>query len=143
MHWLRGAGLAGLRVGYGVFPAALMPHLWKTKQPYNINVAAQVAAIASLEAVDDLMKTVEAIVAERGRLMTGLGAIEWLRPYPSRANFILCRVTGRSALEVKMTLRRQGILIRHFDKPGLSDCVRFSVGRPDQTDALLEALQRI
>jgi len=137
------AGLAGLRVGYGVFPAVLMPHLWKAKQPYNINIAAQVAAIASLEAVDDLMKTVEAIVAERGRLMAGLGAIEWLRPYPSRANFILCRVTGKSALEVKMTLRRQGILIRHFDKPGLSDCVRFSVGRPEQTNALLEALQRI
>jgi histidinol-phosphate aminotransferase len=137
------AGLAGLRVGYGVFPAALMPHLWKIKQPYNINQAAQVAAIAALEAADEIMITVRAIIAERARLMAGLSAIPWLRPYPSQANFILCRVIGRPAVDVKMTLRRQGILIRHFDKPGVADCVRFSVGRPDQTDALLAALERM
>ncbi len=115
------AGLAGLRVGYGIFPAGLMPHLWKIKQPYNINQAAQVAAIAALEAADEIMVTVRAIIAERARLMAGLGAIPWLRPYPSQANFILCRVAGRPALDVKMTLRRQGILIRHFDKPGVAD----------------------
>ena len=137
------AGLAGVRVGYGVFPAALMPHLWKIKQPYNINIAAQVAAIAALQAAPQIMRTVQAIVAERGRLMDGLHRIAWLRPYPSQANFILCRVLGRPALEVKLALRRQGILIRHFDKPGVADCVRFSVGRPEQTDALLTALQRL
>lgn len=137
------AGLAGLRVGYGVFPTALMPHLWKIKQPYNINAAAQVAAIVSLEHADELMRTVQAIVQERERLRAGLQAIPWLEPFPSQANFILCRVLDRPAVEVKLALRRQGILIRHFDKPGVADCVRFSVGRPEHTDILLDALQRL
>ena len=51
-------GLAGLRVGYGIFPRALMPHLWKIKQPYNVNVAADVAARASLQDVDFLLERV-------------------------------------------------------------------------------------
>jgi histidinol-phosphate aminotransferase len=137
------AGLAGLRVGYGAFPVALMPHLWKAKQPYNISAAAEVAAIASLEAADELMERVRAIVAERSRLMDGLQTLLWLKLYPSHANFVLGRVVGRSAVEVKQTLRRWGILIRHFDKPGVADCLRISVGRPDQTDALLTALQTL
>lgn len=137
------AGLAGLRVGYGVFPPALMPHLWKIKQPYNINAAAQVAAIVSLEHADELMDIVRRMVQERERMLAGLRAIPWLQPFPSHANFILCRVLDRPAVEVKLALRRQGILIRHFDKPGVSDCVRFSVGRPEHTDILLDALQRL
>lgn len=137
------AGLAGLRIGYGVFPPALMPHLWKIKQPYNINAAAQVAAIVSLEHADQLMNIVRTIVAERERLMAGLRHIPWLQPYPSQANFILCRVVERSALEVQSALRRQGILVRHFDKPGVADCLRFSVGRPEHNDALLAALVRL
>ncbi|MGC8826853.1 MAG: histidinol-phosphate transaminase [Anaerolineae bacterium] len=137
------AGLAGLRVGYGVFPPALMPHLWKIKQPYNINAAAQAAAIVSLEHADELMDIVRRIVQERERMLAGLRAIPWLQPFPSRANFVLCRVLDRPAVEVKLALRRQGILIRHFDKPGVSDCVRFSVGRPEHTDILLDALQRL
>lgn len=137
------AGLAGLRVGYGVFPEALMPHLWKIKQPYNINAAAQAAAIASLEHADELLRIVRIMVQERERMLAGLRTIPWLEPFPSHANFILCRVLGRPAVEVKLALRRQGILIRHFDKPGVSDCVRFSVGRPEHTDILLDALRRL
>lgn len=137
------AGLAGLRVGYGVFPEALMPHLWKIKQPYNINAAAQAAAIASLEHADELLRIVRIMVQERERMLAGLRTIPWLEPFPSHANFILCRVLDRPAVEVKLALRRQGILIRHFDKPGVSDCVRFSVGRPEHTDILLDALRRL
>jgi len=135
------AGLAGLRVGYGVFPAPLMPHLWKTKQPYNVSVAAQVAVLASLADPSWLWDNVQRIVAERQRLFTELQTIEYLQPYPSQANFILCRVLGRDARELKLALERQGILIRYFHKPGLEDCVRISVGRSDQTDVLLAALR--
>lgn len=137
------AGLAGLRVGYGVFPSALMPHLWKIKQPYNINAAAQVGAIVSVRHAARLRELVARIQEERGRLMQGLSDLPWLKPYPSQANFLLCRVVGRPALDVKLELRRQGILIRHFNKPGVADCVRFSVGRREQTDALLDALKRL
>ena len=52
------AGLAGLRVGYGIFPEAIMPQLWKIKQPYNVNVAGTVAALASLNDAEHLMGTV-------------------------------------------------------------------------------------
>jgi histidinol-phosphate aminotransferase len=137
------AGLAGLRVGYGIFPTSLMPHLWKIKQPYNVNVAAQVAALASLADLDCLWGNVQRIIAERERLFAGLQTIEYLCPYPSQANFILCRVLGRDAHELKLALEGKGILVRYFRQPGLEDCVRISVGRPDQTDALLAALRRV
>ncbi|MEZ0397043.1 MAG: histidinol-phosphate transaminase [Anaerolineales bacterium] len=135
------AALAGLRVGYGAFPSWLMPALWKVKQPYNVNVAASVAAMAALEEVDYLRAQVAAICRERERLWQGLTAIPWLKPYPTRSNFILCRVLGRDASELKTRLAQEyGILVRYFDKPGLQDCIRISVGKPEHTDALLEAL---
>jgi len=137
------AGLAGLRVGYGIFPPALMPHLWKMKQPYNVNVAAQVAVLASLSDLEYLQNNVQRLITERERLFIELGSIAYLHPYPSQANFILCRVTGRDARELKASLEARGILIRYFQKPGLEDCIRISIGRPDQTDALLEALRQI
>ena len=137
------AGLAGLRVAYGVFPPALMPHLWKVKQPYNVNVAAQVAVLASLADLDYLRGNVQRLITERDRLFAKLQTIEYLHPYPSHANFILCRVVGRDARELKLTLEAEGILIRYFRNPGLEDCVRISVGRPEQTDKLLAALHRV
>ncbi len=135
------AGLAGLRVGYGAFPSWLMPTLWKAKQPYNVNVAGSVAAIASLEDHAYLTETVTALVAERERLISALRQVPFLRPYPSHSNFILCHVVGQDAAELKARLANQhGIFIRYFNKPGLRDCIRISVGKPEQTNALLRAL---
>ncbi len=145
------AGLAGLRIGYGVFPLDIIRHLWKIKQPYNVNVAAQAAALASLQDLGYLRANVQRIVAERERLYAELKKLDFLRPYPSQANFILCRVLssskgrvlGRDARQLKLSLEREGILIRYFDKPGLKDCIRISVGKPEQTDVLLTALRRL
>jgi histidinol-phosphate aminotransferase len=137
------AGLAGLRVGFGVFPGALMPHLWKIKQPYNVSVAAATAAITALEHAAELLNTVRQIIAERERLLGLLKTIPWLHPYPSRANFILCRVLERDAAALKRELARHGILVRYFDKPGLQDCIRISVGKPEHTDALLQCLRSL
>jgi len=81
------AGLAGLRIGYGVFPLGIIRHLWKMKQPYNVNVAAQVAALASLEDLGYLRANVQRIVAERERLYAELKKLDFLRPYPSQSNF--------------------------------------------------------
>jgi histidinol-phosphate aminotransferase len=137
------AGLAGLRVGYGAFPDWLIRRIWPIKQPYNVNMAAQQAAVASIQDADWLLANVERLKAERSRLLESLRALDGLVVYPSESNFILCRVMGRDALEVKHALEREGVLVRYFDKPGLRDCIRISVGRPQDTDALLEALQRI
>lgn len=135
------AGLAGLRVGYGFFPAALMPHLWKMKQPYNVSVAAATAAIVSLQHAAELEANGRKIIAERERLYQALTTIPWLQPYSSQANFILCRVLDRPAAVVRQQLARQGILIRYFQKPGLEACLRISVGRSQDTGRLLEVLE--
>ena len=83
------------------------------------------------------------IVEERERLAELLGKISWLRPYPSAGNYILCEVRGIPARDVRDRLRKKGILIRYFDSPGLRNCVRISVGRPHDTDRVIEALTEI
>lgn len=136
------AGLAGLRIGYGAFPLWLTPTLWKSKQPYNVNVAASVAAQVSLEHVDELTKVVECLKAERERLFQFLREIPYLKPYPTKSNFILCQVLGHVAAELKSRLAdERGIFIRYFNKPGLRDHIRISVGRPQDTDALVKAFK--
>ncbi len=137
------AGLAGLRVGYGAFPAALMPHLWKIKQPYSPSIAALTAAVAALQDRAYLEQTVARIVAERERLRHALTTISYLHPYPSQANFVLCRVEGRDARQLKLALEGEGILVRYFDKPRLCDHIRISVGKPEQTGALMSVLRRL
>ncbi|MBL8080887.1 MAG: histidinol-phosphate transaminase [Anaerolineales bacterium] len=138
------AGLAGLRIGYGAFPLWLMPTLWKSKQPYNVNVAASVAAQVSLEHTNELAKIVELLKNERTRLFTALQGISYLKPYPTQSNFILCQVTGRDAAELKTRLAQEyGIFIRYFNKLGLRDHIRISVGRPQDTDALISALKKL
>jgi histidinol-phosphate aminotransferase len=136
------AGLAGLRVGYALAPEAIAAHLWKIKQPYNVNLAAQVAAIASLEERAYLQANVARIVSERKRLYAALCELPGLHPYPSTTNFILCRVTSGEASEIKRQLEQQGILIRYYRTPLLRDCIRISVGTPEQNDRVLEALSR-
>jgi histidinol-phosphate aminotransferase len=137
------AGLAGLRLGYGAFPPAIIQHLWKIKQPYNVSVAAQVAGLASLADLDYLQANVTRIVAERERLTDALSEFPYLRPYPSRANFVLCRVVGRDARALKEALAARGILIRYYASPGLTDHVRFSVGTPESTDRVLAELKKV
>jgi histidinol-phosphate aminotransferase len=137
------AGIAGLRLGYGIFPGWLMPTLWKAKQPYNVNVAATVAGLTSLAHRAAIQPTVDALIAERERLYRELSAVPFLRPYPSRANFVLCRVEGRDAKELKLALASRGILVRHYAKPGLENCIRVSAGRPEQTDAVIKAMMNI
>jgi len=137
------AGLAGLRVGYGAFPAWLTPHLWKIKQPYNVNVAAEAAARASLAESAWLEEKVAAIVAERERLERRLEQFVFLHPFPSQSNFVLCRVSGRDARELKHALEQEGILVRYFAKPGLENCIRISAGRPEDTDHVMAALARL
>lgn len=137
------AGLAGLRVGYGAFPGWLLPALWKAKQPYNVNVAASAAALASLRDLNTLAGNVEKIRQERERLFDLLSGVPYLRPAPSQANFILCQVVGRPALPLKEALARQGVLVRYYNTALLKEYIRVSVGRPEDSRALLAALQTI
>ena len=134
------AGLAGLRVGYGIFAPALVPHIIKIKPPYNVNNAAQVAVRASLDDLDHLRERVSLIVAERERLTAGLADLGFLRTYPSQANFVLCRLLRGQLADLRHRLDHQGIFFRYYSDPALKNCFRISVGTPEQTDIVLGAL---
>jgi histidinol-phosphate aminotransferase len=137
------AGLAGLRAGYAVFPPALAEIVWNVKVPFNLTAAAEQAIMASLEDRDWLHKNIALIVAERERLSSRLAELPWLRVYPSQGNFLLCEVRGQPAKDVRDRLYEQGIMVRYFDSPGLRNCVRISVGKPEHTDQLMDALREI
>ena len=137
------AGLAGLRIGYGIFPLDVIRHLWRIKSPDNVNAAGEAAALASLDDLEYLWGSVRRIAAERERLYKGLEAIPYLHPYPSRANFILCRVMGKDVQALREALEREGIVLRYFKEPVLQDFVRITVGKPEHTDALLAALRKM
>jgi histidinol-phosphate aminotransferase len=137
------AGLAGLRIGYGIFPVEIAGYLMKIKQPYNANAAAQAAVLASLADIGYLRANVARIVTERERLFGKLKELDWLRPYPSRGNFILCSLPGGKAREIWQQLRKKGIFVRYFDTPGLEDCLRISVGKPEDNDVLVKALKEV
>lgn len=138
------AGLAGLRIGYGAFPLPIIKHLWKIKQPYNVSVAAQVAGIASIRQRDDLLKKVDRMVAQRHAFYERVAKYSWLFPYPSHSNYVLCRVgEGKNAADVKAQLADRGILIRYYTSKGLSDCIRISMGTPQQMEILYSALDEL
>jgi histidinol-phosphate aminotransferase len=137
------AGIAGLRVGYGVFPPKLVGHLMKIKQPYNVNIAAQIAAIETLKDLDYRQRTIKAILEERERLFTKLAELKSLEPTPSKANFILCHIQGGKAARIHYELKQWGIFVRYFDSPRLKDYLRISIGKPEQTDALISVLKEI
>ncbi len=137
------AGLAGLRVGYGVFPPGITDFLMAIKIPHNVSVAAEVAVKESLADVKYLQEKVKAIIKERENLFSELLKISWIKPYSSRANFIYCQVLKGSASELHQKLQRRGILVRYFDNPLLKNGVRISVGKPEHTDALINALREI
>jgi len=125
------------------FSKDLISHLWKIKQPYNVSVAASTAAIISLQNLDKLLGNRDRIVTERERFSSFLKNIPWLDPYPSQANFVLCKVIGRNALDIKSILAKQGIIIRHFQKPGLDDHIRISIGKPADTDIIINQLKNM
>ncbi|GAH64486.1 unnamed protein product, partial [marine sediment metagenome] len=106
------------------------------------------AALASLSDIEYLRGNVAKIIAERERLFNKLKELEWLKPYPSSANFILCSLHCHSerseeslAKEIWRLLQKRGIFVRYFDSPRLRSYLRISVGKPEDTDALIEALK--
>ena len=138
------AALAGLRIGYGAFPKWLLPHMMKIKQPYNINYAADLAARASLDDTAYLDEKVQTLVTERKKMTQLLEKFHCLKPLPSFSNFVLCEVQGRDAGIFKQRLQDEfGVLVRYYNKPGLSNFIRISAGRPQDTEKLVAAIQHI
>jgi histidinol-phosphate aminotransferase len=137
------AGLAGLRAGYGVMSPALADILMTIKQPYNLNVAASVAVVAALDDRELLDERACKIAGTRERMEEGLAAIPWITPYPSEANFILCRLDGVDAVEVKERLAKRGIFVRYFDTAMLRNHLRISVGLEEHVEIVAQGLREI
>jgi len=137
------AGLAGLRVGYGIFTPRIAEYLLKIKTPYNVNMAALVAVRESLKDIDYLRDKVKAIISERERLFAALKEFDFLKPYPSQANFIFCSVVRGKAGALQRRMQDKGVLVRYFDQPFLSDAIRISVGKPEHTDAVIRTLREL
>ena len=137
------AGLAGLRAGYGVMSPVLASVLMTIKQPYNLNVAAGIAMIAALDDRALLDERACIITGTRERLAVLLDEIPWIATYPSEANFLLCRLDGVDAVEVKDRLAKRGIFVRHFDSARLRNHLRISVGLEEHNAPVIAALMEI
>ena len=137
------AGLAGLRIGYAVAAAETIDAVMRAKQPYNTGAASEAAAIASLNDTEELDRRAAILRAECERVSAALRQQEWLEPFPSETNFVLVRTAGQSGADVNEALRRRGIFIRTYGNPQLRDCIRISMGTPEQNDRVIAALAEI
>jgi histidinol-phosphate aminotransferase len=136
-------GLAGLRLGYLAGPEDWTTEIDKTRLPYNINVLTQASVAFALRHKEVLDGQTRQIREERSRLFDALSALDEVHPYPSEANFILLRTTRGRACKVFESIKTAGVLIKNLDgaQPLLADCLRATVGRPEENDAFLAALE--
>ena len=134
-------GLAGLRVGVLIAREELIRELEKIRLPFNVSYPSQVIArLVLTEGRDFIEWAVEKVVSERERLRRELSAIEGVEVFPSSANFLLFR-TPFPAGELHAALLRRGVLVRNVSHlPRLERCLRVSVGREEENDLFLEAL---
>jgi histidinol-phosphate aminotransferase len=132
-------GLAGLRVGYGVGDPELVSYLERARHPFDVGLLAQVAAEAALDDADFVARS-RAVNAEGmatlERELAALGIETW----PSDANFLLARAGGRATYDA---LLREGVIVRPLGGFGLTDCVRITVGLPDENARLVSALRAL
>jgi len=137
------AGLAGLRVGYGIFPLDLVSALWRLKSPYNVNSLAQTAAQATLEDLPAAMLTVHKIINERERFAARLETLPFLRVHPSQANYIFCQLKGIGAETLRRAMEARGIILRYYIGGQSGDSIRITVGTPSQNEAVWVALKTV
>lgn len=144
LHTLSKAfALAGARCGYVIAAPDVIDALAAVRQIYSVNVLTQAAALAAVRARAEFDPTVEKIVSERSRLYESLARVEGVRVWPSEGNFILARMARAS--RVRERLRDEcSILVRDFSyAPGLADCLRITVGTPEENNAVIDALAEL
>jgi histidinol-phosphate aminotransferase len=137
-------GLAGLRLGYLCGSAELLGQLDKIRLPYNINVLTQASAEFALNNKTLFDQQTRLICAERARVFAALDAIEGITAYPSAANFILFRTPVGRANAIFAGLKERGVLIKNLSPQGgvLADCLRVTIGKSDENEAFLYALNQ-
>lgn len=137
-------GLAGLRVGYGTMPAALAEMLHRIRQPFNVNVLAQVAATAALKDTDFLQKTIALVHTELEFFYTALDQLKM--PYiRSEANFFMVDVgdRGQTADDIFKKLLPKGVIVRPMTSYGYPQYIRVNIGKHEENIRFLEALEQV
>jgi histidinol-phosphate aminotransferase len=133
--------LAGMRIGLGFGPAALIQQIGKVKDSYNVDRLSIVAATAALEDYEWMQANVARVRATRARLSEALRQRRF-EVLPSQANFVLARRPGKVLERLYLAIRERGILVRYFAVPELRDALRISVGTDAEVDALLAAIDQ-
>lgn len=138
-------GLAGLRLGLLAGDRRWLGELNKVRLPYNINSLTQASVNFVLSHDEFLREQTQAIISERSRLSQAMAGLKGIQVWPSQANFILFRTLNRSAADVFEGLKQEGILIKKLDggHPLLQDCLRVTVGTPEENNAFLKALSEL
>jgi histidinol-phosphate aminotransferase len=132
-------GLAGIRLGYLAGRPEWMREFNKARQAYNVNALTQAAALYLLEHLEVLEEQAARIRAGRGEIAAALAALPGVKVFPSQANFLLLRVAD--AARVDRRLREQGVLVKNLNGPAMPNCLRVTVGTPDENRILLAALR--
>lgn len=140
MRTLSKFGLAGVRLGYLMGPRAWVNEIDKVRPPYNVSVLNAEAALFALEHADEFARQAQVIREERARLLQALRTLG-LQPFPSEANMILVRLPDAAAAFAG--LRQRGVLVKDVSRqhPLLANCLRLTVGTPQENDALISALK--
>ena len=141
MRTLSKFGLAGVRLGYMAGAVALIDEIEKVRPPYNVSVLNATAALFALEHADEYARQAAVLKSERTRLQGMLAAIPAVRAYPSEANMILVRVPDSNRAFEGM--RERGVLVKHIAglHPLLANCLRLTVGAPQENDLMIDALK--
>lgn len=136
-------GLAGLRLGLLAGNPALIEEINKVRLPYNINVLTQQAAFSALLHIDQLDQQAKLIRDERESMLDTLSSMTQIEVYPSKANFILFRISDGDAASVFESIREAGVLIKNLNATSgpLSQCLRVTVGKPEENAAFVAALK--
>nr|VFJ48312.1 MAG: histidinol-phosphate aminotransferase [Candidatus Kentron sp. FM]VFJ52332.1 MAG: histidinol-phosphate aminotransferase [Candidatus Kentron sp. FM]VFK09594.1 MAG: histidinol-phosphate aminotransferase [Candidatus Kentron sp. FM] len=136
-------GFAGLRLGFAVGHPAWMEQMNKLRLPYNISSLTQVSVAFALENLAVFEEQIARIRRDRAVLFRELAATDGVTAWPSHANFILFRVKDKPAGEIHARLRARGVLIKnlHGSHPLLGNCLRVTVGKPEENRAFLEGLR--
>jgi histidinol-phosphate aminotransferase len=137
-------GLAGLRLGYIIGNPVIIEQLNKIRLPYNINSLTQISADFALSNKMLFDQQTQKICAERAVVHSQLNELDGITAYPSAANFILFRTPKNKATEIFLSIKRQGVLIKDLSAQGglLSDCLRVTIGKPEENTAFLAALRK-
>ncbi len=133
-------GLAGVRLGYMCGAQALISEIDKLRPPYNISVLNAECALFALEYSEAFRAQAGMIIAQRAMLLEALAKMPKLKAYPSDANMITVRTPDADAAFAH--LKTQGILVKNISKmhPLLKNCLRLTVGTPDENAKMLAAL---